>query len=403
MLSYTTELISVPTSTSASECENDNSNQNKDFKSNLNLNLIISLLKEYRSVVNKASKLQFSDFKNLSALKKLHNAFYHVTRSEHPDFPSQMVIKAEQECLASYKSIKSNKHKITKPFEKKNLSLRLDKRLYSIVPNDKTKIRITTKEGRKEFKIVLYPKIEQLLNNYPFLDPLIFMRDGKLMINLTFDTAKEMVKPSLCLGVDLGIRRVASCSDGRLIIDKKFNKEKRNLRYLKRQLQSKGTKSARKHLKKIRRKERNKNKNQVHLVANEILKTKANIIALENLKGIKAKKNKYQNKNAISQVPIFELRTILTYKAKNAGKSICLVSPLYTSQTDSVSGLKEGKRTGCRFYAKNGLVYDADINAAVNIARRSKHPISQGNLLDGQGIVNCPNVCKSFISKSETV
>jgi len=41
------------------------------------------------------------------------------------------------------------------------------------------------------------------------------------------------------------------------------------------------------------------------------------------------------------------------------------------------------------------LVYDADINAAINIARRSKHPISQGSLLDGQGIVNFPIACKS--------
>jgi putative transposase len=216
-----------------------------------------------------------------------------------------------------------------------------------------------------------------------------------LMISLTFDnTPTEKLKASLCLGVDLGIRRVATCSDGRMIIDKKFNKEKRELRYLKRQLQSKESKSSNKHLSKIRHKEKNRNKNQSHLVANEILKTKASVIALENLKGIKAKKYKTQNKNAVSQVPFFELRRILTYKAENMGKHVCLVSPAYTSQIDSISGIKEGERRGCRFYAKSGLVYDADINAAVNIARRSKHPISQGNLLDGQGIVNCPIACK---------
>ena len=148
-------------------------------------------------------------------------------------------------------------------------------------------------------------------------------------------------------------------------------------------------------LKKLRRKERNKNKNQTHLVANTILKTKANVIALENLKGIKAKKHKKQNKNGISQVPIFELRRILTYKAENMGKHVCLVSPAYTSQIDSVTGLREGTRNGIRFYAKSGIVYDADINAAINIARRSKHPISQGNLLDGQGVVNHPIACQS--------
>jgi len=50
---------------------------------------------------------------------------------------------------------------------------------------------------------------------------------------------------------------------------------------------------------------------------------------------------------------------------------------------------------GCRFYAKSGLVYDADINAAINIARRSKHPILNGKFLDGQGVVRNPIACKS--------
>jgi len=357
-----------------------------------NKGFLMSLLEEYRIIVNRASKLQFES--NLNSITTLHNAFYYKTRSEHPEVPSQVVIKAEQESLASYKSIKSNKHKIKGQFIKKNLSLRLDKRLYSKT-NSQTTIFITTKEGRKEFTIKTYPKLNELLNKYKFADPFLFVRNEKIMIGLSFENkTKEIEEKSLCLGVDLGIRRVAACSDGRLIIDKKFNAEKRRLRYLKRCLQSKGTKSAKKHLKKLRHKEKNKNKNQTHLVANEILRTNANIIALENLKGIKAKKHKNQNKNAISQVPIFELRRVVTYKAKNMGKHICLVSPANTSQIDSISGIKEGLRKGCRFYAKSGLVYDADLNASVNIARRSKHPISQGNLLDGQGVVNRPIACQ---------
>ena len=374
MITYNAEIIGMP----------------KDMK------LIMDLMEEYHIVVNKASKLQFQQ--KLNSITKLHNGFYYIARNEHKGFPSQMVIRAEMESLASYKSIKSNKHKLIKPFEKKNLSVRLDKRLYSKT-DDKTKIRITTKERKKEFEIKLYPKLQTLMDKYEYVDPLLFVKNNKLMIGLTFDSAKEMQKESLCLGVDLGIRRVAACSDGRLIIDKKFNAEKRKLRYNKRQLQSKGTKSARKHLKKAKHKERNKNKNQTHLVVNKILKTDANIISLENLKGIKAKKYKKQNKNAISQVPFFELRRILTYKAENMGKHVCLVSPAYTSQIDNVSGIKEGERKGCRFYAKSGLIYDADINAAINIARRSKHPISIGNFLDGQGEVKRPIACKSLSLK----
>ena len=130
------------------------------------------------------------------------------------------------------------------------------------------------------------------------------------------------------------------------------------------------------------------------------MKTNADTIVLENLKGIKKKKNKYQNKRSIGQVPLFELRRIITYKAENTGKTVTLVCPYNTSKTDSVTGKVEGERRGCRFYSKNGLIYDADINAAINIAKLSKLPVSQtSNLTYGQALVNVPIVCKSSASR----
>ena len=357
---------------------------------------LMSMLVDHRLVFNIASKEQFTEKKN--SIVVLHSKVYHPTRKQFPNINSQVIIKAEQECLSSYRSAKSNKHKLKVPIEKKNLSIRLDKRIYSF-PTNKS-IKITTSNGKKVFKFQLYPKLVELLNKYKYADPLVYVDNGELFISLPFDNKpNEQSKQKLALGVDLGIRRVAACSDGRIIIDKKFNGDKRKLRHLKDCLKSKGTKSARKHLNKLRYKEHNKNKNQTHLVANEILKTNADTIVLENLKGIKAKKHKFQNKNGISQVPLFELRRILTYKAENMGKHIILVSPAFTSQIDSFSGVKEGERRGCRFYAKSGIVYDADLNASRNIGNRSKLPVSYGNILDGQASVNRLNVCKPSASR----
>lgn len=356
---------------------------------------LITLLEEQRIVFNFASNQHFGC--NNTSIVILHSKVYHNIRTQYPNINSQVIIKAEQECIARYKSIKANKHNIYKPIEKRKLSIQLDKRLYSFPT--KESIKITTTDGKKTFYFELYPKLKELLDKYNYLDPSVFVKDNQLYISLPFDNSIDKIKPSLALGVDLGIKRVAACSDGRIIIDKKFNSEKRKLRYLKRSLQSKGTKSARRHLDKLKHKEKNKNKNQTHLVVNEILKTNANVIVLENLKGIKAKKHKKQNKNNISQVPLFDLRRILTYKADNQGKTVILVSPAYTSQIDSSSGLKEGERRGCRFYTKKGLVYDADVNASRNVGQRSKHPVSYGNILDGQVQVNVPNVCKSLLLK----
>jgi IS605 OrfB family transposase len=349
------------------------------------------LLEYHRFVVNYASKQQFPEQKN--SLVILHSKVYHNVRKSNPEIPSQVVIKAEQEVLASYRSAKSNKHK-KKLIEKKNLSMRLDKRLYSIP--DKFSIRITTTGKRQTFKFVVYPRLKELMEKYQYKDPLIYEDNGKICIAFSFENKVEKVKQRLALGVDLGIRRSAAMSDGRVIIDRKFNGDKRRLRHIKDELKSKGTKSSRRKLRySLRRKERNKNKNQTHLISNIVLNTNADTICLENLKSIKRKKNKYQNKHSIGQVPLYELRRVITYKAENAGKSVVLVSPQYTSQIDSMTGLLEGDRRGCRFFAKSGLVYDADLNAAMNIAKRSKLPVSYGNILDGQASVNTPNKYKS--------
>ena len=353
-----------------------------------------SLIVMHNVVFNFASPIQFLEPKN--AMMVLHNKVYHPVRELYPDIPSQVIIKGIKECLSSYKSTKSNKHKLSGPIVKKHLSMRLDKRLYSKNKNDKYSIKITTTSGRKSFKLVMYPKLKELFDAYQYQDPLIYENNGKIFISFCFDNSPtEKLKSKLVLGVDLGIRRAAAMSDGRIIIDRKFNKEKRRLRYLKRQLQSTGTKSSRKHLIKLRHNERNKNKNQTHLIANIILDTKADTFALENLKGIKAKKHRYQNKRAISQVPLFDLRRILTYKAENQGKTVLLVNPAYTSQIDSSSGVREGIRKGCRFYTKSGIIYDADLNASRNIGQRSKLPVSYGNILDGQALVNVPIVCQT--------
>ena len=360
-----------------------------------NIQSLKKLLEYHQRVFNLASKEQF--LLKSKSIVLLHSAVYNKIRLNYPEIPSQVIIRGEQECLSSYRSIKSNRYRLTKPAEKKRLSMRLDKRLYSKNSKDIYSINITTANKRKKFKFVLYPKLQNLLNQLDYCDPLIYLdNNDNLCICFTFDQKVEKIKQKLCLGVDMGIRISAACSDGRLIIDRKFNAEKRRLRYLKRQLQSKGTKSARKHLFKLRHKEHNKNKNQSHLIANAILRTNADTIALENLKGIKAKKHKFQNKNRISQVPLFELRRIITYKAENSGKTVILVNPAFTSQIDCLTGKKEGKRAGRRFYAKSGLVYDSDLNAARNIGNRSKLPVSYGSILDGQGIVNYPNVCERF-------
>jgi putative transposase len=365
-----------------------------------NIDALVEILEWEQWAYNEASK-RFFGAKKMSVVD-LHKLAYRPIRDARPEIPSQVVIRAEQAVLSSYRSAKSNKVALKAPPVKKRLNMRLDKRLYTL-GKEMGEIRLTTSKGRKTFKFAIYPKLERALSGGKFCDPSIFVRNGKIYLSLVVDNSTSLPRASkkpegLALGVDLGIRVAAATSEGKLFVDKKFNGEKRRLRHLKRQLQSCKSRSAKRHLKRLKRRERNKNLNQVHHLSNAILQTSAKTIVLEDLKGLKRNKgvgSKHMwkgKKNRVSQVPFYELREKLSYKAFQLGKQVVIVNPAYTSQTCSLTGKREGERKGRRFYSVNGPVLDADINAARNIGLLSKLPVSYGNILDGQGRVMGPHV-----------
>ena len=361
------------------------------FQNDIDKQKLIQMLESQRVAWNECSKIKFAHVSK-NSIVELHAKFYSSFRKSHAQIPSQVVISAEQSVLSTYRSVKSNKQKLDKPPEKKKLSIRLDKRTYSYKNGV---FSIISLEKRVKCQPYIYPKLQELISKYRFCDPLLFVRKNDVWISLTFNVPEVLPQNKLALGVDLGCRVNAATSEGNLYIDRKFNKDKRKLRFNKRKLQSKSkdSKSAKQHLKKLRHKETNKNKNFSHHLANKIISdTKADTIVLENLKSIKVKKHKYQNKNRISQVPLYELRRILTYKALLHQKQVITVSPAYTSQIDHRTSKLDGKRIGGRYIGKDNQVLHADVNAACNIGLRSKLPCSISNYYAWQAKVNSPIV-----------
>ena len=349
-----------------------------------------SLLDTARLAYNECANILDSNKIHLD-LKSVHNAVYYILREDFPTIPSQGIIKIYKECISAFRSINSNGHIEHKIPEKTNCSMRLDKRLYSKLSVDGISLCSEKSNRRAVAEIIKFPKLVELFKKYPMQDPLIFKRDGKFYLSIPFDAPEIPVQNENCIGVDLGERRFAITSDGIMFNDKEYNARRRKLRYLKRCLQKKNTKSARKHKRKLSTRERNQSTDMCRRMANAIIKsTNASIIVLEDLSNIKQKtlktkegfKKKSHNRR-IAQVPFYKFKQILSYKALLHGKRVETVSPFMTSQTDCTTGKKDGIRKNRRFYCKNGTVLDADWNAAVNIARKGKHPFSFKMPLDG--------------------
>ena len=60
--------------------------------------------------------------------------------------------------------------------------------------------------------------------------------------------------------------------------------------------------------------------------------------------------------------------------SQRRSSSLHLVNPAYTSQIDHLTGCFTGKRKGDHFYCENGVVYQADENAAINVKARLHDP-----------------------------
>ena len=350
----------------------------------------IELLEQVRNAYNECACIIYDKSIPLD-IKSVHNAVYSHIRETFPKLTSNAVIAIYRDVMGSIRSIRSNGHKDARIPEKVQLNHRLNRYLYSHLTAEGIMLTTNTKRIRSHVTFKTYPRLQEMFKKYIPGDPTIFIRDGKFYMSIPFKVPETPLANDYCIGVDLGERRFAVTSLGVMFNDREYNARRRRLRYLKRCLQKKGTKSARKHKRKLSVKERNQSTDMCRRMANAIIgSTNASIIVLEDLSGIKQKTSKtkegFKKKNhnrRMAQVPFYKFKQILSYKALLAGKRVETVSPIMTSQTDCLTGKKDGIRKNRRFYRKNGTVLDADWNAAVNIAQKSKHPFSFLVPLDG--------------------
>jgi IS605 OrfB family transposase len=350
----------------------------------------VQLLTETTNAYNHCANV-ICEQKTPLTITAVHAACYEKIRNTFKSLPAQAVIRIQKEVLRAFRSQKSNGHKQAKTPQKHNLSMTLDKRMYSSFTWEGISIVSETPNKRKRFTFNLYPKIKEMFNTSIAKDPVIFYRNNELWLSIPFEVQGKMPCNNNCIGVDMGIKRLFTTSDGIAFRDKNYLTRRRKLRYLKRTLESVGTRSANKHLYKLRKKERKLSKDMCHRATNALLKsTDASVIVVEDLSNIKKSTSKSANgfkrtrhNNMLSQVPFYMFKEILTYKATLAGKQVVSVSPQYTSQIDSRTGKKDGKRLGCRYYCSDGVVLDADWNASVNIAKKCKHPLTNKLPIDG--------------------
>lgn len=221
-------------------------------------------------------------------------------------------------------------------------------------------------------------------------------RDGMWFLYASVEVPEpELIDPAGFLGVDMGIANIAYDSDGTCYAGGMLNGYRRRQLRLRKRLQGKDTKSARRLLARRNKKEARHAANVNHRIAKTIVTEAARTgrgIAVEELTGIRERvRLRKPQRVTLHSWSFHQLTSYLTYKSRRAGVPLVQVDPRYTSQTCHACGHRgKGNRPDQEtFLCRScGVVAHADHNAALNIAQRA---------VEGWGAVNRPHAASPCI------
>ena len=323
---------------------------------------------------------EFTKLKQLEEYKWLYSISNNVTK------------QAIKDCCTAYKNFFNGKSKYPKFKSKKH------DRLSFYVPNDKIKFTdnhvklesITTsrKKNKQKLNWIRLCEKNKIPTNCKYINPHV-VYDGInwfICVGVEYEDNKEL-PTNKGIGIDLGIKDLAICSDGNTYKNinktqkiKKLEKRKRMLqrsisrKYLNNKKGDSYYKTSNiikseKRLLKLNHRLTNIRGNYLHQITSEIIKRNPSFITIEDLNVSGMMKNKHLSK-AIQQQKLYEFRRQLEYKCKWNNIELRIVDRFYPSSKlcHSCGCIKTDLKLSDRVYKCDcGYVEDRDYNASLNL------------------------------------
>lgn len=311
---------------------------------------------------------------NRIALQKV--VYYDVR--ERFGLSSQMVVRAIAKTVEAYK-----RDKAIRPRFKPHGAIPYDQRIMSWKGIEA--VSLLTLSGRVVVPVRFGAYQEARMGRLRGQADLVY-RDGTFFLYCTLDVPEPTpAEAEEYLGVDMGIVNLAVDSDGVVYSGESVERNRRVYAHRRRNLQRKGTRSAKRKLKLLRRKQVRYQSDTNHVISKRIVaiaKDTGRGIALENLGGIRDRITVRRRQRARhANWSFFQLRSFLEYKARQAGVPSVAVDPRNTSRTCPACGhvAKENRPAQDRFLC----VSCAFAGVADHIAARNLSVL-------GRGAVNRP-------------
>jgi len=317
---------------------------------------------------------------------EIHKTVYYPAR-ERFGLSSQLTVRAISKVCEAYKRDKS-----IKPEFRLDGAIVYDQRILSWKGIEK--VSLITLQGRQTVPIRFGEYQKARLDRIRGQADLILVK-GVFYLCVVAEAPEETpYDPKGVLGVDLGIKYLAVDSDGEIHSGEQINRTRDKLDSLKARLQSKDTKSAKRHLKKLSGRMARFSKDVNHCISKQIVakaKDTLRSVAMEDLQGIRSRAPvRKAQRRSLHTWNFGLLRQFVDYKAKVSGVHLVFVDPQNTSRTcPSCGHVSEANRPTRDAFRCESCGFDgpADYIAAMNIAVRAavRQPIvSEHSILQGQ-------------------
>ena len=333
---------------------------------------LLATMKQFNRACNHISKLAFNT-KTFSKIKLQKDCYYNVR--EQFGLSAQMVVRAIGKVTESYIVDRNTLH-----IFKETGAMIYDQRILSF--DGLESASLLTLNGRVFIPMILGNYHKELMFGRRIRGQAdLILQDNIFYLILVVERPEEPFDSNgNFLGIDIGIVNIAADSTGEVFSGNTVNAIRSRNARLRKKLQAKDTKSAKRLLKKRSRKEQRFARDVNHCISKSIVqKAKAlNVgIALEDLTGIRTRIEKTvvkQQRSQQSSWAFYQLRQFIEYKATIMGIPVILVDPRNTSRECPICGYidKLNRKTRNDFHCLAcGYAAFADNVAAANISNRA--------------------------------
>src|SRR6266498_3863023 len=331
---------------------------------------------------------------------KLHHATYYPLKADYPALVSDLHVQARVKATEAVKSalaLWKAGRKVTVP-QADACPPRYNLHTYRVDWESRT-LRLSLIGGRQTIRFSV-PHYSAKYAGYPTDTADLVECDGRWWLHMVVTVpAPEITPTDQVVGVDLGLTRPAVTSSNRFLGKRAWKAIEGRLFKLKRALQKKGTRSAKRHLRRVRHTQARFRRDSDHVLSKQIVQSvePGSTIVLENLTNIRKRtkaRRKTTTKRRMHSWSFAQLKGFIAYKAEERGCTVVAVDPRHTSQACSCCGhtARNNRRSRGRFVCRAcGFELHADLNAARNIAAKYHASVAirdAGGLMVNQPIVS---------------